>query len=72
MPNVYGYIAECNNYEDILKTLEELYVKPKNEIFASHIIATHKQQFNETLSQFLIKLKILARDCNYKAVTAEQ
>ena len=45
-------------------------MKPANEIFARHLLATRKQQSNETLDEFLQSLKILSRDCNFKNVDA--
>ena len=71
-PRVYGYIADCTTYETAESTLQALYVKPKNEIFARHVLATRRQESNETLDQFLQALKLLARDCNFKAVTANE
>ena len=42
--NVYDYIAECTSFEIALQTLETMYIKPKNEIFALHLLATCKQR----------------------------
>ena len=47
-----------------------MYVKPKNEIFARHLLATRKQQSGENLDEFMQALKQLANDCNIKSVTA--
>ena len=69
-PKVYDYIADCSDYDTAESTLQARYVKPKNEIFARHVLATRRQELNETLDQFLQSLKLLAKDCNFKAVTA--
>jgi hypothetical protein len=71
-PSVYQYIADCSDYDDALRTLEELYIKPKNEIFARHLLFTRRQENGETLDQYLQQLKHLSKDCNYQAVTAER
>ena len=71
-PRVYDYIAECETYDDAVSVLESLYVKPKNEIFARHLLATRKQEAGESLDQYLQSLQQLSRDCNFKAVSAEQ
>ena len=42
-------------------------MEPANEIFARHLLATRKQQPNET-DEFLQSLKILSRDYNFKNV----
>ena len=49
-----------------------MYVKPKNEIFTRHKLATHKQQQGESIDEFLQALRTLSKDCNFKQVTAEK
>ena len=53
-------------------TLEGLYIKSPNEIFARHLLATRRQQPGESLDEFLQSLRKLSKDCNLKAVSAEQ
>ena len=48
-----------------------MYNVPKNEIFARHLLATRRQQVGETLDGYLNALKLLAKDCQFKAVTAQ-
>ena len=48
-----------------------MYITPKNEIFARHLLATRRQQAGESLDEFLNVLKRLSKDCNFKAVSAE-
>ena len=71
-PTVYGYIADCTTYESAEDTLQKLYVKPKNEVFARHLLAARRQEPGETLDQYLQNLKLLGKDCNFRAVSAEQ
>ena len=71
-PSVYEYIADCNTYESAITVLKELYVKPKNEIYARHVLATRRQETNESIDTYLQILKRLSKDCNFTAVTAEQ
>ena len=52
--------------------MEALYIKPKNEIFAHHLLATRRQQPGESLDEYLQALKAASKDCNFKAVTAAQ
>ena len=70
-PAVFEYISDCNNYDNAMQTLEALFVSPKNEIFARHILATRLQQSGETLVEYINVLKLLAKDCHFKPVTAE-
>lgn len=71
-PRVYEYVADCVDYDSAITTLEKMYVKPKNEVFARHLLSTRKQQPSESLDEFLQALKQLSGDCNFKAVTAEK
>ena len=71
-PSTYGYIADSATYEDAIGILQGLYVKPKNEVFARHQLATCKQEQGQSLDQYLCVLKARAKECNFKAVTAEQ
>lgn len=71
-PSIYEYIAECTSYETAIDTLKSIYVKPKNEIFARHVLSTSKQEPGQPLDQFLQRLKMLSKDCNFKLVSADQ
>lgn len=71
-PAVYQHVLDCHTYEEAIRTLKALYVKPKNEIFARHLLATAKQEPGQSVDQFLQKLRTLATDCNFTAVTAEK
>ena len=55
-----------------LSKLFKHYVKPKNEIFARHILATSKQEQGQPLDQFLKKLRSLSKECDFKAVSADK
>ena len=61
-PTVYGYIADCTTYDSAERTLQGLYVKPKNEVFARHLLATRRQENGELLDQYLQGLKLLGKD----------
>uniref|UniRef100_UPI00358E7549 uncharacterized protein n=1 Tax=Myxine glutinosa TaxID=7769 RepID=UPI00358E7549 len=71
-PSVYEYIAVCEDYDTAIETLRNMYVRPKNEVYARHLLASHRQQPGETLDEFLQALKCLSGDCNCKAVTPEK
>ncbi|VDP95672.1 unnamed protein product [Echinostoma caproni] len=70
--SIYDYVADCKSYSDAVKTLEKLFIKPPNEVFARYLLATCKQEPGQNFDQLFQKLKSLAKDCNFKAVTAEQ
>ena len=50
--------------------LQDLYVKPTNEVYARHLLATRRQQPAETLDEYLQALKTLSKDCNYRSTIA--
>ena len=63
---VFEIFAESGTYENAIKLLESLYNKPKNVIYARHLLCTYKQELGQTLDQYLSK------DCGFKSVTAEE
>ena len=68
---VFDYVEECTTYDAVIETLERLYVKTPNRIFARHDLATRKQQPTESLDEFLEELKKLSKHCVFTAVTAD-
>ncbi|XP_077971774.1 uncharacterized protein LOC144425880 [Styela clava] len=52
--------------------LRKHYQRKKNIIYARHTLATRIQLSSETISEFSQALRSLAKDCNFKAVSAEQ
>ena len=52
--------------------MKSIYVKSPNEVFARHSLATRKQAPSESIDEYLQILKLLSKDCNFKAVTASQ
>jgi len=65
LPRLFGSITDCSTFEDAIETLKSLYVKPSNEIFARHLLATRRQKTGGSLDEFLRVLKILSKDCNF-------
>lgn len=71
-PTVYEYISEYTTFKEAIKILDTLYIKPKNEIFARHKLATRHQLTGESVDQYVESLKLLSKDCNFVDVTAAQ
>ena len=69
-PSIFQHIEECTEYEATVGILQALFVKPRNEILARHLLATRCQQPHETLDEFLQSLKTLSKNCNFQSVTA--
>ena len=70
--NVFEYIADCDKYDQAIKTLTDIYVKPVNKLFARHKLAMRKQTEGESLDAYIQDLHRLSKDCSFEAVTAEQ
>lgn len=62
-------LSHCATYEEAISVLESQYVKPPSEVFARHLLTTRRQLDGETLDEFR-SLRVLSRNCNFKAVTA--
>ncbi len=65
-PEVFDYISEETEYDKALAILDKLYLKPTNEIYARHILASRKQDSTESLDSYLQVLKELAKSCKFK------
>ena len=52
-PNVYEYIVDCAAYEEAIELLKGLYVKPTDEIYSRHLLATRKQEESESTGPVL-------------------
>ena len=70
--NVYENFEDCTSFDSAIAALERVYIKTPNEIFARHLLATHQQRPGESLDEFLRELRKLGKDCNFRAVSAEQ
>ena len=70
--SVYEYIIEAKTFDDAIKILDSLYIKPTNEVFARHLLSSRKQQTGETIDQYVQALRLLSQNCNFKPVSAEQ
>ena len=62
-PKIFVYIEECTGYDRAIMVLYELFVKPKNEVFARHVLATRSQQTAESLDEYLRTVIIICRSC---------
>ena len=71
-PQVYDYIKESETYNKAIQVLKALYVKTPNQIFARHLLATAKQEVEQSLDDFLLTLTKLSKDCNFTDMTGEE
>ena len=69
-PHIYEHISESNTFEAAIALLQQMYVKPKSEVYARHWLATRHQETGETLDQFYQVLLQLSKNCNFQDVNA--
>ena len=69
---VFELIEESDSFDSAIKTLSNRYDKSPNVMFARHLLATRRQQSSESLDAFLQDLRRLAKNCEFKAVTAAE
>ena len=67
-PRNFEYIKHCLKYDEAIGVLKAQYVKPANEVFARHLLATRWQKNQETLDELLLVLKSLSKVCNFQNV----
>ncbi|XP_054722967.1 uncharacterized protein LOC129232889 [Uloborus diversus] len=70
--SVFRYISDSETYSDAVDVLDSLFVTKRNEIFARHCLASRAQQTGESINEYLQILKQMSKDCDFKAVTADQ
>ena len=70
--SIYDIFSDCTTYPSTLSTVINVYIKPTNTVFALQRLATHRQQSSEDYHQYLQLLRVLAKECEFQAVTAAQ
>lgn len=69
---VHDYFEHCETFVEAEATLEKLYVKEPNNIFARYLLSIAKQKPEQSLADFKRTLLRLAKDCSFTDVTAAQ
>ena len=67
---LYKLIQEETTYEKVIERLQKLFVKPRNEIYARHLLATARQNIGESIDEFVLRIDKLSQNCSFTAVTA--
>ena len=70
-PEVHAYVERTTNYDSALVLLERAYTKSKNIVMARHLQSIRNQLPGESISEFLVNLRLIAKDCNFEAVDAQ-
>ena len=69
-PEVYSYVEEIQDYDILITTLRQMYIKQKNNVYARHLLVSRKQNSCESVSEYCQALKLLAKDCTFQNVSA--
>ena len=69
-PDIFLHISELTKYSEALGVLQALFVKSKNPNYARHCLAMRSQKEGESIEVYLLALEKLAKECDFKAVTA--
>ena len=69
---VYDIISDTNDYYSAIKALDTANIKSVNFIYNRHQLLTLRQQPVQTINAFILQLEVLAKSCNFQAVTAEK
>jgi len=69
-PAIYQYVEDTQSCEEAVAILKKAYKKQKNPVLARHLIATRRQRSDESLAEVVQALLVLAKDCEFKDVTA--
>ena len=67
---LYKLIQEETTYERAIETLQKLFVKTRNEIYARHLPAIARQNIGESIDEFVLRIDKLSQNCSFTAVTA--
>ena len=71
-PDIFPHVSNLNHYGQAIEALQSLFVKTKNANYARHCLASRKQHDGESVEHYLMELNTLSKDCDFKAVNAEQ
>ena len=70
--DIFALVEELQDYDSIIATLRQVYVKRKNNVYARHLLVSRKQETGENVAQYLLVLKSLAKDCTFQDVSADR
>ena len=68
-PEVFEFFDECQTFKEAVETLEKLFVKKPNNIFARHLLQAARQKPDQTLADFRCVLVKLAKNCEFSDVS---
>ena len=67
---IYKLVREETTYDGAITALKNLFVKPKNQIYARHMLASAQQIVCESIDEFVLRINKLSQECDFVAVNA--
>ena len=58
---LYKLVLEETTYERAIERLQKLFVKPRNEIYARHLLATTRQNIGEFIDESVLRIDKLVK-----------
>ena len=71
-PEIFEFISGCTTFQSAIEVLEGLFVKKRNKIFAKYQLISRKQSGSESVQDYVQKLKLLVKECEFTATTLEE
>ena len=68
----FAIIENATDYEAAKTLLKSAYQKEINTIYAQHQLSTRKQRPEENIDDYIRNLRLLAKNCQFQAVTASE
>ena len=69
---LFAMISDADTYEDAIGVLKAAYVRPVNEVYVRHCLATRRQQQGESVDEYLQALNVLSNECTFTEVSAAE
>ena len=69
---IYELISDSVSYDAAIQDLDNVYIKPRSEIYNRHKLMTSRQEPLQTIDSFLQSLEKISKTCNFMAGTAEE
>lgn len=64
-PLAAGYVMPATSFEKALKKLNEYFLPKQNDAYERHVLRLMKQEENETIGAFAMRLRTQAERCNF-------
>ena len=71
-PEIYELIEGCETYKSVKVVLNRNFLKRKSTTYARHLLLTREQKLNETIGDYARALRLVAKDCEWRAVNAQE